>query len=147
MSTIPFYFPVPRYVPRLPRGKGYQSIFQWCTLAGIECRASGRWIERMVRVAPGPSAEIVAEASPNDAVFIQMPHHASPKECARYALAALAYALMDGVARESIRGATWARVSAHAGRPSTGQALNTRERQRLFRLRKLSSKKMRRSAK
>lgn len=132
--SIPLYFPIPRYVARLASGSSYRPLRYWCEVAGVRCKASGAWVERPVQVLAGPVA-IIAEASPGNRVAIRGPRNADRVSLARYALGALAYALMDGVARESIRGADWARPAARVGRPRTGRARNARERQRLFRAR------------
>gem|GEM_PF-2808169 len=57
----------------------------------------------------------------------------SPRARARLALGALAYSIMDLVARESIRGAAWAAAAPPRGRASSGTALTNAERQRRYR--------------
>lgn len=131
MST-PLFFPVPRYVAHLPPSVAYRPLRYWCEVAGVRCKASGAWIDRPVQVRAGACA-IVAEASPGNRVSISGPSRGGRVSLARYALGALAYTLMDGVARESLRGEDWARPSAPVGRPRTGRARNSRERQRLLR--------------
>lgn len=53
----------------------------------------------------------------------------SPQQLARYVLGAAAFALFDHVARESIRGALWARVENPRGPKFSGTARSARERQ------------------
>ena len=130
MST-PLFFPVPRYVAHLPPSAAYRPLRHWCEVAGVRCKASGAWVDRPVRLRSGPYA-IVAEASPGNRVTISAPSRRGVS-LARYALGALAYTLMDGVARQSVRGEDWTRPSARVGRPRTGRARNSRERQRLLR--------------
>lgn len=85
----------------------------------------------------GGKYEILAQPGYSGDVVVTVPDE-DERLAARAALAALAYGLCDSVARESIRGAQWARPAAPRGRPRSGRAKNTAERQRAFRRRKLS---------
>ncbi|MFN0062928.1 MAG: hypothetical protein ACKVPX_10480 [Myxococcaceae bacterium] len=136
MSTD-LFFPAPTYVAHLPRGVKFKALRAWCALAGVPCRASGRWAERPVAAHTTRSDGILAEATPGTAVVVNV-KPASPEAVARQVIAALAYGLMDGAARASIAGAPWSKPSAKAGRPRTGRALTSRERQRRFRQRNRS---------
>jgi hypothetical protein len=51
---------------------------------------------------------------------------------------AMAYAVHDLVAKQSISGAAWGRISAPRGRIALGTALSVAERQRRFRARQRS---------
>ena len=99
------------------------------------CRASGRWAERRVAIDRGPELAIVTEPGDAGLVRVRVPASLTPRQAARWALSALAYGLMDLVARESIRGADWAKPAPPRGRPATGTASSNRERQRAHRRR------------
>ena len=131
MST-PLAFPAPRYVKRLKPPSGDCSLRRLCRVAGVNCRASGPWTQRVVWVVWGPVTQITAEASPRTGVEIHVAGKTTAVVRARYALAAMAYLLMDGVARESLRGVSWARPAPKPGRPKTGRALSVSERQRRY---------------
>ena len=135
MST-PLFFPIAAYVSRLS-GSGYLSLRTWCEQAGIRCQATGPFAERPIRLRRGRVFSIVAEAAPSSRVEIEIPRGPSAQAAARLLIAALAYSLMDVVARQSIRGVAWARLSPGAGRPRTGRAKTNRERQRELRQRRL----------
>jgi hypothetical protein len=106
-----------------------------CGVAGIACKASGAWTERIVDVIEASDLQILAEPGDWSPVQISIPH-ASRRDAARLALAAMAYALHDLVAKQSIAGATWVRVSPPPGRIASGTALSAAERQRRFRERR-----------
>jgi hypothetical protein len=88
------------------------------------------------------SGEPFIEAEPGDygKVRVGAPEKLDGQSMARYAIGAMAYALMDGVARESIRGAAWARADRR-GRPVrvAGSPKSNKERQRTFRARQGAS--------
>lgn len=108
-----------------------------CSIAGVACRASGPWLQRMIAIERGSGYAISAEPGGFGGVHLHVPAGLTPTQAAQYGLAMLAYGLMDPVARESIRGQAWAKPSVPRGRPRTGTALSARERQRAFRDRKL----------
>lgn len=130
---IPLFFPAARIVKSVDV-TGSVKLSELLRRAGAPCRASGRWSERLVVIAPGESG---IEREPGDwgAVRIGVPSDLGEVDAARFAASAMAYGLMDLVARESIRGAYWARPAAPRGRPPTGRALSNAERQRNFRAR------------
>jgi hypothetical protein len=142
MSNL-FSFPPPRFVPRLrsrvlARQRRFWPLREVCARAGVLCRASGPWTERPIGLVAWRSAEIVAEASPRTAVLVRVPRpiwRRGPAARARFALEALAYVLMDLVARESVRGRREFRCTHRPGRPRTGAAISNRDRQRRFRAR------------
>jgi len=133
MAT-PLFFPRSRIVVDL-RLLNARPLKQLIEEAGAVCRASGAWVNRRVELVPG--ADII-ERQPGDCgdVRIGVPKGLSELRRARYAVAALAYELMDGVARQSICGQPWAKPAFPAGRPATGVAQTTAERQRAFRARR-----------
>jgi hypothetical protein len=142
MST-PIFYPTPRIVQRVDTS-GAMTLRELLSLAGAPCRASGRWTERLVRIAPGIAG---IEREPGDWGAVRIGVHAglSTRDAARYAAAAMAYGLMDLVARESLRGQPWARPAPARGRPRTGTAMTNRERQRLYRARHASRSSARRA--
>jgi hypothetical protein len=130
--SIPLFFPPIRYVARLTPTSGAATLRTLCIRAGVPCRATGAWTERLVEVVVAHELGITAEPGEGAAVQIAMPR-SEPRQMARLALAAMAYALHDLVAKESIRGQPWATIATPRGRIRTGTALSTRERQRRFR--------------
>ena len=138
MATL--FFPPTQYVPRLPQGES-ASLLEWCRRAGIPCKASGEWIQRQVTARVGNEWNIQAEPGPMGAVLLTLPakKRMSDQYVAREVLNAMAYALFDGVARESVKGQAWWRQLAAAGRPKSGRAKSTTERQRAWRARTQSS--------
>jgi len=136
---LPLFFPHPTYVAKLPR-RGALPLAKVCALAGVACRATGRWTERLVIMDSDdklPQGAVWAEPS-GGTVRIMVPsaYNGSGRARARYALGVLAYVLFDLVSRESIRGEDWTTINAPVGRPRAVRALNGAERQRRFRLRR-----------
>ncbi len=131
--SIPFFFPLPRVVPNINIDDA-MTLRSLLESAGAQCRASGRWTERLIVLVHGESG---IERAPGDwgAVRIGIPQADSALAAARYAAAAMAYALMDVVARESIKGLPWTKPSAPRGRPPKPGAQTNAARQRSFRLR------------
>ena len=127
----PLFFPTATYTPQLST-EGAYTLRHLCELAGTACKATGAWTERLITIERATTCEINCEPGDWGVVNIKVPHQLNDLEAARYALIAMAYGLMDGVARESIRGQSWARPSPPTGRPTKGTANNTRERQRKF---------------
>jgi hypothetical protein len=133
MST-PLFFPAPRYREPLDAASAVE-LRALCGMAGVTCKASGRWAGRRVAIDRGSELAILAEPGGTGVVRVRVPAALSRIEAARWALSALAYGLMDIVARESIRGADWAKPAVPRGRPTTGAAWSNRERQRAYRRR------------
>ena len=132
--SIPLFYPVAKIVAKIDCSNAI-SLKEVCAAAGVSCRASGDWTERSVVIEQGqPGIGIVVEPGYKGAVLIGLPQM-SEKSAARIALGALAYGLMDLVARESIRGASWARLSAPPGRPKKLGAKSNSQRQRNFQMR------------
>jgi len=132
MST-PLFFPPARLVERIDTRNAI-ALRDLLSAAGLRCRASGRWTQRMIVIEPGGP---FIEREPGDwgAVRIGVPDGLTARGRTRYAVAAMAYGLMDLVARESVRGAEWARPAAPRGRPRTGCAMSNAQRQRAWRAR------------
>jgi hypothetical protein len=133
--SIPLFFPTVRYAPRLTLSPGATTLRALCESAGVVCKASGAWTERVVDIVTGDTLEIVAEPGDGAPVRISLPAN-DHRSAARLALAVMAYGLHDLVAKESIRGASWTRIALPRGRIPSGAALTTRERQRRFRARR-----------
>ena len=132
--SIPLFLPIPTYVSRIRSGR-FVPLKHWCRRAGLACKASGRFVERPIALKRCQCPAILVEAAPFHRVQIGVPHNWTAISAARYVMAALAFALMDVVARQSIAGAVWAKPTAKVGRPKTGRARNNRERQRRLRSR------------
>lgn len=130
--SIPLFFPSVRYVPRLALSPYATTLRALCGAAGVACKASGAWTERIVDVIEADTLRIVAEPGDEAPVQICVPQSEGRKR-ARLALAAMAYRLHDLVAKQSIRGEPWTRIAPPRGRIRSGTALSTRERQRRFR--------------
>lgn len=131
---MPLFLPPVHLVAdlRLERAFTLESL---CAAAGVPCRASGAWTQREVGVVA--AAEPVVEAQPGSwgrvKVGVPPAYSRHPRDAARFALAVMAYVLMDPVARASVRGITWARPGQR-GRPVVG-AQSNRDRQRVHRAR------------
>jgi hypothetical protein len=138
---VPLFYSVPILSKALPPG-GFVPLERVCAAAGVRCAASGSWNQRPVRIAKdealhGQSVVIHKEPEDFGAVEIRVPAGLSDRDSARLALCAMAYGLMDLVARQSIRGQAWTAPAARAGRPAfvSGRAMSNAERQARFRAR------------
>ena len=109
-------------------------LHEWCALAGVPCRASGAWTERLIAVRAGAEEALIVMSGSCGAVQITTPRSGLVTQ-ARYVVGLLAYGLNDLVARETIRGAPWAKLRPPKGRPRSARALTNVERQRRYRLR------------
>jgi hypothetical protein len=131
--SIPLFYPTPTYVASLPLTKP-MSLAELCARAGVPCRGSGAWTARQVQVqADRGGLSLTSEPGYKGRVRVLVPEHLDAQQAARVALGAMAYALMDLVARESIRGAAWAKPDKPRGRPPSGRALSSAQRQRAYR--------------
>lgn len=132
--SIPFFLPLPKYVPRLD-GSATHSLRTLCEAAGVPCRASGEWTERPIEILAADRMAITAEPGGYGKVRLEFPAD-SPQGVARTALAILAYGLHDLVAKQSIAGQAWSRAAPPMGRPKAARAMTPKERQKIFRARK-----------
>ena len=130
--SIPLFFPPVRYVPRLTLSPRATTLRALCESAGVICKASGAWTERVVDVIEAGALGITAQPGDEAPVQISVPK-GGRRERARLALAAMAYGLHDLVAKQSIRGEPWTCIALPRGRIPSGAALSSRERQRRFR--------------
>ena len=137
MST-PLFFSAPRIVAHIDT-RGAHSLRELLAEAGAPCLASGPWTERLVRIVPSGQRRIDKEPGDWTPVCVHVTAGLSGRDAARFAAAAMAYGLMDLVARQSIRGQQWAKPARPRGRPPTGAARSNRERQRAYRSRQRST--------
>jgi len=129
-----FFLPTPQVVPHLDKALA-RPLREVLQDAGVSCRASGVWTERPVLI-DREFDGIQKEPGDWGAVRVGVPASSTDQQAARSAAYAMAYAIMDIVARESVRGATWAKISAPKGRPPSGvRPMSSAERQRAYRLR------------
>ena len=130
---LPAFFPPADVVAGLPPGERLM-LRALCERAGIPCRVSGPPVNRRVRLAPGPTLRALRMPGPLAEVWLCVPR-GSRRRRALLALGLLAYAVFDYGARESLRGIAQARATAGPGRPGSGKALTSAERQRRYRKR------------
>jgi len=128
----PFFIPPARVVEHLD-ASGSRPLREVLAEAGVVCRASGAWTERAICIVPGTPDLIEKEPGDWSPVRIGVPAGLSRRDEARYAAVVLAYGLLDLVARESIRGASWSKPTAPRGRPRRGTAKSSAARQRAHR--------------
>ena len=136
--TLPVFFPAPVYVRQI-RGRT-RSIEELCRLAGVECRAFGKWVSRPIVIrAVGDRIRVASEPGDWGVVEVTVPASVQlQQERARLALGALAYSLFDGVARASVAGHEWSRAALPRGRrPGAARPKSNAERQQIFRQRVL----------
>jgi len=135
--SIPLFFPPPHYVKSLPRtetGNAY-SLLSLCESIGIPCRASGDWVGRKVIIEFDTSIAnltITAEPGSQGSVQVTIPE----KDRAhgnKIALAAMAYAMHDLVAKQSIVNQQWNKLAPKKGRPKTSRPKTNKERQQKLR--------------
>ena len=129
--NAPLFTAIPTYVPTLS-ARNAASLRTLCNQAQTPCKASGDWTQRPIVVRRGDGYGIVAEPGGYGVVHVTVPKTLSRRDAARHALIALAYELMDGAAREIVRGQLWARPAAKRGRPVSGTRKAVSERQRKF---------------
>lgn len=138
IMSLPVFFPPVRFQRAIVESGIPLSAL--CQLAGLHCKAIGRWVNReiVVRQANASAEEsIVCEPGDWQKVLIATPIGvANDQARARWALGALAFAIFDGVARASIAGQPWARAAMPRG-PSTPKrvAMSNAQRQRRWRQR------------
>jgi hypothetical protein len=133
--SLPLNFPIPEYVTQLHLSTSLP-LAEFCAFAGVSCKGSGLWRQRKIQAIACTVAFIQAEPGGWGSVCVGVPwaHCQSPQSMARYTLGALAYGLFDVVARESVKGQVWTKIKA-LGRPRSGHALTSAERQKRYRQR------------
>ncbi len=134
--ALPLFFPIPTIISARITLRGSEqtlSLRELCKAAGCECRATGEWTNRPVVIDTSRTDYIEIGQADWMPVRIGVVSTAKPIEQARYALGAMAYAVFDVVARQSIAGLAWSRVASARGRPPLSKALTGAQRQRRFR--------------
>ena len=84
---------------------------QLCEAAGVPCKATGEWTKRIVCIFTSDEISAIREPGDWGVVWLNVPNNLSKIDRSRFALAYLAYGVLDPVARESIKGLVWARPS------------------------------------
>jgi hypothetical protein len=141
---IPLFFPPARLVKSIG-DSGTVSLAELCELAGVRCAASGSWVGRRIRVVATPhlkGVSVVIRKEPEDygSVEISVSDEIDIRDAARLSLGAMAYGLMDLVARQSIKNQDWTVPAMRPGRPRAIQALSGADRQRRLRAKRQASK-------
>jgi hypothetical protein len=130
---IPLFFPKVSIVAQVPRGTP-TTVEALCHRAGIECRVTGPSAGRRVFLRTSRQFAISREPGNLGIVSISLPS-TNPRRRAVLSLGALAYAVFDYAARESVRGWSEMRVAPPRGRPRTPRPQTNAERQRAWRAR------------
>lgn len=89
------------------------TVRRLCEMAGVSCRATGSWTDRIIVITPSDKVGVTREPGDWGTVWISVPQGLTQLEESRYALAYLAYGVFDPVARESVRGTAWSRASSY----------------------------------
>ncbi len=134
MST-PLFYPIVRYAPRLSRQGSRFILSELFELAGVPCKATGPSTKREIYLRKTNTPYILSEPH-QGAVEIGVAASPASMRAKEYAIAAMAYALFDLVARESIRGNRRFCEIQKVGRPRIGRTRTNAERQRKFRERR-----------
>lgn len=92
-----FFLPIPKYTAKINRDAKWLSLLDLCREAGIPCCASGAWVNRMVAREFNTEMSILVEPGDTGRVLLAMPDTG-----AMAALEVMAYAMHDGVAKQSI---------------------------------------------
>jgi hypothetical protein len=147
MLPSPLFFPPACYRPVIQSDASRTHTMRaLCDLAGIPCRASGSWVDRLVGWFEDDQLTIQAQPGYTGDVLVGVPHRVARHgltEISRYLLQVMAYSeLFDGVARESVRGVPWARHIAQSGRPPSAITKSNAQRQREWRLRSKSQEQI-----
>ncbi len=132
--TLPVFFPPSEYASVLPRGQR-MTLRDLCARAGVRCRVTGPPAQRPLRLARSGHLRALCTPGPLSEVWLAVPA-GNARSRALLALGLLAYGVFDYGARESLRGLDVSRPSPGPGRPSTGTALSSTERQRRYRQRR-----------
>jgi hypothetical protein len=126
-----FFIPPPVYVDKLILDNPH-TLKEVCQIAGVQCRASGSWTERLIEIVIAKQLKIIAEAGAWGSIRMEIPE-SRYKNRFQIALKLLAYGLHDLVARQSIRGSKISVLKPPAGRPKLSSHKSNRQRQRDFR--------------
>lgn len=135
---MPLFFSHVIYQKKLLLKKPY-TLRKLCEIGGVQCKATGKWTERLIEVIQGSEIKIFAEPGDWGSIKIEVNYNTIQSR-ARHALAILAYVFNDLVAKQSIQGEPWTKIELPVGRRKTGKALSNKERQERFRQRQVESK-------
>ena len=126
------WYPIPRYRSKLEEVGLKTTVSGLCEANGIPCKMEGPGAKRAVFIVKSDTPFI--DCTPHQQeVCIGTRHAVKTKAAKKYALAAMAYAVFDLAARESVRGLKDFYEIKLIGRPRTGRVLSNAERQRKFR--------------
>lgn len=127
-----FFLPPPTYVRQILDTSSFQTLNEWCEQAQIPCKASGGWTNQ--RLGLIDKASLCIEIDQSGQIGIGgLKFGETPTTIARYVLCIAAYHLHNLVAKESVRGRSWAKVTAPKGRVPQARVKTNAERQRTFR--------------
>lgn len=137
MLMLPLSYPKVSIMAKVPRGRAF-TVRSLCRAAKIPCRVTGPSTKRRVylrfaRELTTHDINIYREPGVLGAVTIETVPWRSDQEQAVQALGALAYAVFDYAARESLRGRPEAKNQKPVGRPKKQRPLTGAERQRRWR--------------
>ncbi len=131
MSTE-LWYPIPTYHLKPRFGGLITTVRKLCATNNIQCRFEGVSAHRVIRVVK--SRKPFIECAPNQGpVCIGTRYPVISKAAQEYALSAMAYAVFDLVARESVRGIKKFSQIRLVGRPRSGRIKSNAERQREYR--------------
>jgi len=128
---LPAFIPQPQVSLALPEGADV-TLGELCAAAGVRCRVTGISASRPLKIAPARELSAVRLPGQLSPVWLGVPD-GPPERRAMLALGLLAYGVFDYAARETLRGIPKSRAVAEPGRPRTGRALTSAERQRRHR--------------
>lgn len=127
-----FFLPPPAYVRQIFDTASFQSLKEWCEQAHIPCKASGDWTNQ--RLGLIDKALLCIEIDSLGQIGIGgLESGKTPTKIAQDVLCIAAYHLHNLVAKESVRGYLWAKVTAPTGRVRQVRVKSNAERQRTFR--------------
>ena len=129
---LPAIFPDVEIVPRAPRVGRRETVESLCREAHIDCRVTGPSAGRVVYIRRASKFEIFREPGSLGVVSMGVPKD-DVRERAVLVLGALAYAVFDYAARESMRGRPESKPCLPVGRPRQALVLSGAERQRRWR--------------
>jgi len=136
MSTE-LWYPIPTYHTRPRFGGLTTTVKKLCATNSIQCRFEGVSSHRTIRLVKSKKPFI--ECTPNQGpVCIGTRYPVTSEAAQEYALAAMAYAVFDLAARESVRGIKKFNQIRLVGRPRSGRIKSNAERQREYRERQQS---------
>ena len=128
---LPAFFPKVSIVAKAPTDGRRYTVRSLCERAGIPCRVTGPSALRQIHLRYADEFEIAREPGSMGRVAIGVPH--DDQASAVLALGALAYAVFDYTARESMRGRPERKTASVRGRPRKAHPLSGAERTKKWR--------------